>query len=79
MFLWTNVVVPLSICLLILFILGLIIMVFNIIESLIYTKFTEWKMRIEKKKTEKALKNMLFNSVLNNIDLNDVDIDVENK
>lgn len=50
MFLWDRIVIPLSILLLIFFILLLIIFLFNIIETLIYTKFEEFKTRREKKK-----------------------------
>jgi len=55
MFLWDRIVIPLSILLLIFFIVLLIIFLFNIIETLIYTKFEEFKTRREKKKLIKQV------------------------
>lgn len=68
MFLWNRVIVPLSLCLLILFIACLIIFVFNIIETMIYTKLEEWKMRRDTKKRKKFLADMIIESMIINND-----------
>lgn len=63
MFLWDRIVIPLSILLLILFIILLIVFMFNMIETLIYTKFEEFKTRKEKKDLVKQVSeeiNKLF-------------------
>ena len=58
MFLWTNVIVPLSLCLLAIIIIILILLGLSFIDNLIRYKLDEWKARRMQKKLDKALGNL---------------------